>query len=125
MCYLQDPAGTDEAIAVALGGADYDWNRWAGYPQPPHPHLDPSKTIKHRTNRQKKHSRQRQEQQQAVSPQDLTVGLPVGNAAKVEAEEEGLPGHERNGRVPLHGSLSADIHTPVLRCVVQIERSWF
>lgn len=88
--YVKDPATADEAIAVALGGADYDWNRWAGHPQPLPPHLNPSKTLKQRFKRQKKHSQQELEHQQEAGR---------GDAAAGEAEEEGSVGHGQKGRM--------------------------
>ena len=92
---MQDPARIDGAIAVALGGADYDWNRWAGHSQTPPPHLNPTKTPKQHGMKHKKDTQN--ERKQA----DFTVSLPV-EAAKVgkadgEVEDEGPSGHDRHG----------------------------
>ncbi|DBA75192.1 TPA: hypothetical protein ACH3X1_010497 [Trebouxia sp. C0004] len=114
--HLQGPAATiakesarvKDAIDVALGGADYDWNRWAGHPQPPTPHLDPTKNTKDSSRKQtKKHRRQSQE----LKPQEFSVNLPdeaVGKADP-EVEEEGSSGHDIHGacggddNITLHG----------------------
>lgn len=97
MLYAQDPASTDEAIAVALGGADYDWNKWAGHPQPLPPHLNPSRTLKQRFTRQKKDGQQEPQHHQEAGR---------GDAAKGEAEEEGPLGHSQKGRMLLLGFCS-------------------
>lgn len=113
MRYLQDPAATDEAIAVALGGADYDWNRWDGRPQTPSPppHLKPSKTLKHRLRKQKKHSQLEQEHQHKQE-----AGFPVAGDAAEEVEEEGSSGHGRKGRTTAC-FLSAQIYAYIYTCI--------
>jgi len=98
---LQESAGVNDAIAVALGGADYDWNRWAGHPQPPTPHLDPTKNTKHSSRKQTK---QHRHQSQELKPQDFSVNLPEGAVGKADPDlGEG-------------GSSSHDIHGELLLC---------
>lgn len=98
---MQGPARIDGAVAVALGGADYDWNRWAGHPQTPPPHLDPTENHKHHG---VKHKKDRQNEGKQA---EFTVSLPV-EAAKVskaddEVEDEGPSEHDRHGGLLFDG----------------------
>ncbi len=93
---MQESAGVKDAIAVALRGADYDWNRWAGHPQPPTPHLDSTKNTKHSSRKQtKQHGHQSQE----PKPQEFSVSLPEEAVGKADPDlEEGvLSGHDIHG----------------------------
>ena len=80
----QGSAALDEQIAVALGGANYDWNRWAGHPQPPTPHPQKSKQKKN------KPGQQQDVKQAATSSDDYTVCAPGVSSGKAGIKEEEL-----------------------------------
>ncbi|DBA68013.1 TPA: hypothetical protein ACH3X2_014044 [Trebouxia sp. C0005] len=114
--HLQGPAATlakesarvKDAIAVALSGADYDWKRWDGNPQPPTPHLDPTKNTKHSSRTQAK---QHRHQSQRLKPQEFSVSLSEGTVGKADLTlgVEGSSGHDSHGthgddeKITLHG----------------------
>ncbi len=93
---MQESAGVKDAIAVALRGADYDWNRWAGHPQPPTPHLNPTKNTKHSSRKQTK---QQRHESQEPKPQEFSVSLPEEAVGKADPdlEEERSSGHDIHG----------------------------
>ncbi|MCJ1297197.1 hypothetical protein MMC34_008767, partial [Xylographa carneopallida] len=89
----KESAGVQDAIAVALRGADYDWNRWGGHPQPPTPHLNPTKNTKHSSRKQTK---QQRHESQEPKPQEFSVSLPEEAVGKADPdlEEERSSGHD-------------------------------
>ena len=87
---LQDDASSGDPVAVSLGGADYDWNRWDG-----HIHCDTMPSTLLKAPKQPrwqlaKHWRRKPEKQKgkqaAVDAQQFAVSIPAETMSKGQSE---------------------------------------